>query len=395
MAGKKKKIRTSFRKNRNVRTRQSDLTRDYQAGDESHLDADLTERISGKGALSRKRTVVAEEVEDDAGTMILPEIDESACACGRVLSVRGLISDVATDAGDVYRCATRRLLKTLATDQRHVVAAGDRVWFRPEGDDEGIIERVEPRRGVLSRTSRGRQHILVTNVDQLLIVASAAEPYLKPHLIDRYLVTAEKNRLRPIICINKVDLCETADLQPLIGVYAQLGYRVILSSTVTGQGIELIRDALREHETVISGQSGVGKSSLVNTVDPQLDLRVQRVSSETQKGKHTTTTARLIPLTEGGWVVDTPGIRQFQLWDVIPEEIAGFFRDLRPFVSRCRFADCTHTHETDCAVLDAVADGWIDERRYESYLQMFQGDDAGRPVREVEFDAEFDADLEP
>jgi ribosome biogenesis GTPase len=274
----------------------------------------------------------------------------------------------------MFQCATRRLLKTLATDLRHVVAAGDVVWFRPEGRDEGIIERVEPRRGIVSRTSRGRQHVLVANVDQLIIVTSAAEPRLKPNLIDRLLVTAEKGGIRPIICINKIDLIEPADLMPLVGVYAQLGYDVVLVSARQNIGIDRLRDWLSGAESVVSGQSGVGKSSLLNAVEPDLDLRVQSVSAETQKGRHTTTTAELIPLSFGGYVVDTPGIRQFQLWDVIPEEVAGFFRELRPYVSRCRFPDCTHTHEDDCAVKDAVADGWIDARRYESYVQIRAGD---------------------
>jgi ribosome biogenesis GTPase len=286
-----------------------------------------------------------------------------------------LHSIVRDDDGREFSCATRRLLKTLATDQRHIVAAGDIVWFRPEGTDEGIIERVEPRHGIVSRTSRGRQHVLVANVDQLIIVTSAAEPRIKPNLIDRLLVTAEKVEIRPVICINKIDLIEPADLMPLVGVYAQLGYDVLLVSAATGQGIDQLRARLTGEESVVSGQSGVGKSSLLNAVEPGLDLRVQSVSGETQKGRHTTTTAELIPLSFGGYVVDTPGIRQFQLWDVIPEEVAGFFRDLRPYVSRCRFPDCTHTHEDDCAVKDAVADGWIDARRYESYVQIRSGDD--------------------
>ena len=229
---------------------------------------------------------------------------------------------------------------------------------------------------MVSRTSRGRQHVLVANVDQLVIVTSAAEPRLKPNLIDRLLVTAEKGGIRPIICINKIDLVEPADLMPLVGVYAQLGYDVLLVSATTGIGIERLRERLAGAESVVTGQSGVGKSSLLNAVEPGLDLRVQTVSEETQKGRHTTTTAELIPLSFGGYVVDTPGIRQFQLWDVIPEEVAGFFRELRPYVSRCRFPDCTHTHEDNCAVKDAVADGWIDARRYESYVQIRSGDDA-------------------
>ena len=281
-----------------------------------------------------------------------------------------------TKRGELFRCATRRLLKTLSTDQRHVVAAGDHVWFRPEGEGEGIIERVEPRRGLLSRTSRGRQHVLVANVDQIVIVTSAAEPRIKPNLIDRFLLTAEKTEIRPVVCINKVDLVEPADLMPLVGVYSQLGYQVLCVSAETGQNVDQLRQLLTGRDSVLSGQSGVGKSSLLNAIEPGLGLRVNTVSAESQKGRHTTTTAELYPLACGGHVIDTPGIRQFQLWDVIPEEVAGFFRELRPYVSQCRFPDCTHTHEDFCAVKDAVADGRIDTRRYESYTQIAAGDEA-------------------
>ncbi|REJ65302.1 MAG: ribosome small subunit-dependent GTPase A [Planctomycetota bacterium] len=371
---KKKKIRAEFRKNREVRTRERGLEQQFEEHGFAEDDSSREERISGKGELSRKRTVVGETVEsEEGGVELLPEVDLSVCLPGRVMSVRGLISDVMADDGKLYACATRRLLKTLSTDQRHVVAAGDRVLFRPE-HDEGIIERVEPRRGVLSRTSRGRQHIIVTNVDQILIVASAAEPDLKPHLIDRYLLTAEKAGIEPVICINKVDLVDLATLQPVIGVFAQLGYFVLPVSAQTGFNIDRLRARLLNRETVLTGQSGVGKSSLLNAVDPEFDLRTSQVSRQTDKGRHTTTTATLLPLPMGGYVVDTPGIRQFQLWDVIPEEVAGFFRDLRPLVSHCRFPDCTHTHESDCAVRDAVGDGRIDLRRYESYCQLFAGD---------------------
>ncbi|HEX3601730.1 MAG TPA: ribosome small subunit-dependent GTPase A [Lacipirellulaceae bacterium] len=375
MSAKKRKVRADFRKNRVVRAR--DKHRVERGGNEDSADGDAPhgERMSGKGHISRKRTVAgAEIVEDEAGTHVYLDVDRTVCRLGRVLRVQGLISIVRDDAGKLFQCATRRLLKTLATDQRHVVAAGDIVWFRPEGTEEGIIERVEPRHGVVSRTSRGRQHVLVANVDQLVIVTSAAEPRIKPNLIDRLLVTAEKAGVRPIICINKIDLIEPADLMPLVGVYAQLGYDVLFVSAATGIGIDRLRARLADRESVVSGQSGVGKSSLLNAAELGLHLRVQSVSEETQKGRHTTTTAELIPLSFGGYVVDTPGIRQFQLWDVIPEEVAGYFRELRPYVSRCRFPDCTHTHEDFCAVKDAVADSWIDARRYESYVQIRSGD---------------------
>jgi len=369
---RKQKIRTDFRKNRAGRQRQSNWTRKFQSDEEKLDDAIGGERISGKGELTRKRTVMADA--DVSGAAVRLEIDESKCLAGRVLKVQGLHSTVRTDDGAVYRCATRRLLKTLATDERHVVAAGDRVLIRRAdgADDEAIIERVEPRHGVLSRGSRGRQHVLVTNVDQLLIVGSAAEPGLKPHLIDRMLVTAEKIGVRPITCINKVDLVDRAKLQPVVGVFAQMGYRVLLLSAATGFGIERLRQVLAGRQSVVSGQSGVGKSSLLNAVQPGLELQVRTVSDQTQKGRHTTTTAELIPLDQGGYVVDTPGIRQFELWDVIPEEVAGYFRDLRPYVHLCRFPDCSHRHEDDCAVKDAVADGRLDVRRYESYCQMYE-----------------------
>ena len=374
MSHKKKKIRTSFRKNREVRTRENDLTKQFGDADaEDHL---KHERISGKGALSRKRTIAGGEViEDEAGTYVLPDVDTTLCRQGRVLRVQGLVSIVRDQAGELFSCATRRLLKTMSTEQRHVVAAGDHVWFRPEGTGEGIIERVEPRHGLLSRTSRGRQHVLVANVDQMIIVTSAAEPRIKPNLIDRYLLTAEKTNIRPVVCINKVDLIETADLMPLVGVYSQLGYQVLMVSATTGQNVDQLRALLTNRDSVLTGQSGVGKSSLLNAIEPGLGLRVQTVSAESQKGRHTTTTAELFPLECGGHVIDTPGIRQFQLWDVIPEEVAGFFRELRPYVSQCRFPDCTHTHEDFCAVKDAVADNRLDLRRYESYTQIQAGDE--------------------
>ena len=379
MAKKKhRKIRAQFRKNRGVRTRPTDWTRQFERHGFEDEDPLQGERISGKGELTRQRTVTGTEVDgEEPGLGIHLEVDEGACRRGRVLSVHGLTSVVEDEEGSVYQCATRRLLKTISTDQRHVVAAGDRVLFRSveqTDDNEGIIERVEPRHGSLCRTSRGRRQIIVTNVDQVLIISSAAEPRLKPNLIDRLLVSAEKAHIHPVICINKIDLIDPAGLQPLVGVYSQMGYQVLLVSAETGFGVNRFKRLLAGRESVLTGQSGVGKSSLLNTVDEELQLRVDHVSTDTQKGRHTTTTAQLLPLSFGGYVVDTPGIRQFQLWDVIPEEVAGFYRDLRPYVSLCRFPDCTHTHEADCAVKDAVADGRLDDRRYESYCHLAMGE---------------------
>jgi ribosome biogenesis GTPase len=375
---KKKKIRADFRKNRSERTRQSDWTRKYQQDAFAQEDPVTEERISGKGDLTRRRTITGAEPDDpDSGLEVQLHVDEAACLRGRVLSVHGLVCFVQEEqSGQTYRCVTRRILKTLATDLRHVVAAGDHVRFQlvPNLDQkEGVIERVEPRHGIISRAVQGKQQVIVANVDQVLVVSSASEPPLKPNLIDRLLVTAEKARLRPVICINKIDLTDPASMEPLVGVYSQMGYTTLLLSAATGFGTDRLRRLLTGRASVVVGQSGVGKSSLLNAVEKSLSLSVGPVCEETRKGRHTTTAARLLPLSFGGYVVDTPGVRQFQLWDVIPEEVAGFFRDFRPYVSLCRFPDCTHTHEAGCAIKDSVADGRLDDRRYESYCRLFSG----------------------
>jgi ribosome biogenesis GTPase len=371
---KKKKIRVELRKNRSKPPRQRDWTRGFQKGDVADDASVAGERVRAKGDLSRKRTIVTEETAGPAADM--PAVDVSQCFPGRVLRVHGLQSVVQLEDGRQLRCTVRRLLRTLATDERNIVATGDRVWIMPAANDEGSIERVEPRHGLLTRASRGREHVLVANVDQVVIVMSLVEPDLKPHLIDRYLASAEQGGIAPVICLNKADLVEPAPYQPLVGLYSQLGIPTFLTSALTGLGIDRLREALCGRETVFSGQSGVGKSSLLNAVQPDLALQVREVSEANQKGRHTTTTAELIRLDFGGWVVDTPGIRQFQLWDIIPGEVEGFFPEFRPFVPLCAFPDCTHTHEERCAVKRAVERRQISASRYTSYLGLFSGTSA-------------------
>jgi ribosome biogenesis GTPase len=369
---KKKKIRVELRKNRSKPPRKRHWTRSFQ---QDTLPEDVNpgqERVRAKGELSRKRTIIAEEPEA-AQPAELRAVDVSACLPGRVVRVHK-VSVVETEDGRRYRCAVRRLLKTLATDERNIVATGDRVWIRPEAGDEGVIERVEPRHGLLTRASKGREQVLVSNVDQVVFVMSLVEPALKPHLIDRYLASAEQGGIAPVLCLNKADLVDPADYQPLVGFYSQLGVPTYLTSAVTGTGIERLRGRLRGRQSVFSGQSGVGKSSLLNAIQPELGLRVREVSEVNQKGKHTTTTAELIKLDFGGWVVDTPGIRQFELWDIIPEEVEGFFPEFRPFVPLCAYPDCTHTHEDRCAIKGAVMRRLLSERRYTSYLGLFAGE---------------------
>ena len=371
----KKTVRAEFRKRHDGRIRKNDFTREFFEQDQALDESKLQERVSGKGSLTRKRTISGSNNEvDESGFQVELDVDEALCRAGRVIRVHGLTSIVETEPGHEYECTVRGILKSLATDLQHVVVSGDFVTIQMAGrssnEKQAVIVRVEPRRNQISRTSRKRQQIIASNVDLAFIVASAAEPMLKPNLVDRFLVSADKSGIQPVIILNKVDLVEMADLPPVVGVWTQMGYPVVMTSTVSGVGIEQFKHWVEGRDSVVTGQSGVGKSSLLNAIEPGLQLRVGNVSRENQKGRHTTTSAVLIPLECGGHLIDTPGIRQFQLWDVIPEEVGGFFRDIRPFINECRFPDCTHTHEDDCAVKWAVADGKLDVRRYESYCQM-------------------------
>jgi ribosome biogenesis GTPase len=374
---KKKKVRVELRKNRSKPPRPKNWTRVFQEQDFEESTLPSQERVRAKGDLSRRRTIIQEEGQTtpDSGQepAAMPAVGVE-CLPGRVLRVHGLTSVVQADDGRQYRCAVRRLLRTLVTEERNIVTTGDRVWFRPALNDEGLIERVEPRHGLLTRASRGREHVIVANVDQVVIVISLVEPDLKPHLIDRYLVSAEQGNIAPLICLNKADRVDPVLYQPLIGFYSQLGITTLLTSARTGEGIDRLREWLTGRQTVFAGQSGVGKSSLLNAIQPGLGLRVREISEATQKGRHTTTTAQLLQLDFGGWVVDTPGIRQFQLWNTLPEELEGFFPEFRPYVPLCAYPDCTHTHEDRCAIKKAVQRRQLSARRYTSYLGLFAGE---------------------
>lgn len=268
--GDSEKFRVEFKRNRIARTRVSNWTRKYQedasrqhlnkVGFEDVSDVELGERMSTRGEVVRKRTVVGsfvgrENLSGERGDFsVLPNVNPDICLKGRVLSVHGLISYVEDERGRVFACGIRRVLKTLATNQRQVVVAGDRVYFRdaklPDGRLEGIIERIEPRYGALSRTSWSRKHVVVANVEQALIVASAMEPRIKPNLIDRLIVTCERSGIKPVVCINKIDLVDSATLVPLVGVYSRMGYQTVLFSAKTGFNLERLRRVLVGKESV-------------------------------------------------------------------------------------------------------------------------------------------------
>lgn len=374
----KNKVRVDFRKNRTTTARHNDITRAVQSEVVDVDNLDRGQRVSGKGEQTRKRTVVGVHMEGDE---LVIEVDESKCRRGRVISAIGSTQCTVQsnagqpDAGNRYECTVRRVVRTVAREARSAVVAGDHVLFQPIDGERGVIERVEPRQGVLARGHQYKQHILVANISQVAIIASASDPALKPALIDRFLVSAAKGEVSALIVINKCDLVDLPDLQPLIGMYARMGYPVIATSVATGLGIAQLRRRMRDNQTVFTGQSGVGKSSLLNALQPGLGLRIGEVSQVNQKGRHTTRYSELLELQTGGWVVDTPGIRQLELWDVQPVEVEGFFVEFRPFVPRCKFPDCLHVHEDGCAVRLALKHDMISPTRYESYLRMIAGDE--------------------
>lgn len=364
-SGEKKRV--AFRANRGARQRDRSWTRQFQEHGFEESDTESGESVVAKGALSRKRTVI-ERADDDPAN--------AERRSGRVIARRGQIADV-DDGERTWPCAVRRVLRTRMINERHPVTVGDEVEFTPfeeaGREREGVIEAVRPRHGCLTRSYQGRVHTIASNVDVALIVSSLAQPSPKPHLIDRYLVAAHAGEITPVVCFNKCDLdADGRVAAPLKSMYESLGYDVVACSAGSGAGIDALRELIRDRVSVFVGQSGVGKSSLINAVAPDLQRETGEVSRTTEKGRHVTTAARLLPLPFGGFVVDTPGVRSFALGRISPEELELHFVEIAPLVADCKFPDCTHIHETGCAVLAAVDAGRIDERRYLSYRKMFE-----------------------
>jgi ribosome biogenesis GTPase len=254
------------------------------------------------------------------------------------------------------------------------IAVGDEVRFATSGDGTGMITEVLPRRTAFARRATGRkplEHVMVANVDQIVAVFAVALPAPKWNMLDRYLADAEATGVPAVVCMTKLDLDTKGDLASDIEIYRKIGYPVILTSAVTGLGIEELKGALSTKASVLLGKSGVGKTTLLNAIEPGLGLRVAEVSKSTEKGRHTTSHFEMFELGCGGNVVDTPGTREFGLWDVGEQGLAWLFREMQPHLGKCKFgADCSHVHEPGCAVRDAVESGDISELRYRSYVRM-------------------------
>lgn len=296
---------------------------------------------------------------------------------GRVLRVHGGVYEVETEDGRVLEAALRgRLKQEQRTGER--VVAGDEVVVRHHDDGSVTIEAVEARRSELVRRApgrgrRARPRIIVANVDQVVVVFAAAEPDPRLRMLDRFLVLAEANHLVAVVLVNKLDLADEADVAALFERYERAGYPVLLTSVATGRGLDALAGRLRGGVSVLTGPSGVGKSSLLNALEPGLELPTAEISDAIGKGRHTTVTARLIRLPHGGYVADTPGLRELGLWGVSSDELRTCFPEFRQPATRCRFGNaCTHSHEPDCAVREAVDHGIIDAERYASYHAMLE-----------------------
>ena len=289
-----------------------------------------------------------------------------------MLSIEGPRCQVEVD-GCFYRCSLRRKLFLQADGHASPVVVGDEVIFEETAPGEGVIEGILERRTKLSRVApwaHEKEHIVAVNVDQLVIMVAIKDPPLKEGIIDRYIIVAEKGGLKPIICINKIDLAGPGKVSSLQETYGGLGYPILFTSAIQGTGIDQLKEVLVGLKTVFSGPSGVGKSSLINAIQPGLGLKIREVRQAARKGKHTTSSVTFLRLDMGGYVVDTPGVRELGLWNIKKQEVAGYFPDIWGVGKSCKYSGCTHSHEPFCAVKEAVQRGVFNERRYNSYLRI-------------------------
>ena len=288
--------------------------------------------------------------------------------------------EVHTDEGNV-RCRIRGRLRLRGVRSTNPVVVGDAVRCEAAADGSCVIAEVLPRRNYVIRRASNlskESHIIASNLDQALLLVTLAEPQTAPEFVDRFLVTCEAYKVPATILLSKSDLQQREALARFRAVYEGAGYRVLEVSAREGTGLEAVGALLAGRTTLVAGNSGVGKSTLVKAVDPALDIRTGEISGSHHKGRHTTTFSTMYPLAGGGWIIDTPGIKGFGLIDIDDAELWHYFPEMMRHAPGCRFYNCTHTHEPGCAVAEAVERGEIARARYESYLKIRSEDEKYR-----------------
>ena len=303
---------------------------------------------------------------------------------GLVVKNTGSWYTVLTDDGQLIESKVKGNFRLKGIRSTNPVAVGDRVELVANAEGTAFITAIEDRRNYIIRRSQNlskQSHIIAANVDQAFLVVTVDFPQTSTTFIDRFLASAEAYRVPVVLVFNKTDLLD-ADLlryqQMMMALYENIGYHCVAISAETGEGVEALRPLLQQKITLLSGNSGVGKSTLINRLVPDANLRTAEISDAHNTGQHTTTFSEMISLPDGGWLIDTPGIKGFGTFDMEPEELTSYFPEIFRFSKDCRFSNCTHTHEPGCAVRKAVEEHYIAESRYNSYLSMLQDKDENR-----------------
>lgn len=353
------------------------MGRDFDHYDDHHFEKDNKEQKRNRKALEKKDRSKFKKTDFNPKTKEELSSFENFPK-GRVISVESdgaIIFEESTQTA--YSCAVKGSLKYEVTKEKNLLTIGDFVHFEKHGTNQGHVLQIIPRISTLYRADnfhRRKMQLIAANIDQVFITVSCVQPSLKTSLIDRYLIAAIRGGMKPIILITKIDLIEKDEesyqmILDVINIYRTLGYEIYPVSTVTKSGLDEIRKAMVGKASVFSGQSGVGKTSLINLITGN-QFRTQEIIEKTMKGSHTTTKSHLVPLECGGFCIDTPGIRSFGMWDLKKDEIQKYFPEIEQKRKDCKYGNCTHQNEPGCAVVRAVEKDKIALFRYESYLNL-------------------------
>ncbi|MBN1119624.1 MAG: ribosome small subunit-dependent GTPase A [Anaerolineae bacterium] len=369
---RRRKLQKASKTVRRQQNNRSPRQRDWleYTDDDAIDEIESFERIMPRDESDRRRAV-EQKIAVPTGEPIEPvdvSIDDSLT--GRVVEVSSGLYRVDL-GGEIVLCQRRGSLGSEESGYTNLIAVGDAVTLTLDGSDGGVIEQVHPRRSLIARQAGAFQQIVAANVDQLLIIASWRNPNLWPELVDRYLVVARRYEVEPVLVVNKIDLAGSMDeIEETVAGWREVGLRIVLTSAEDGSGIDDLSEAVTGKTSVLAGLSGVGKSSLLRAINPAFDLRTGEVNTEKGQGRHTTTQSLMLALDDDTYVIDTPGIREFGLAGIGQKDLARFYPEFDAAAAACRFADCAHVHEPDCAVRAAVEAGTINDLRYQTYLKI-------------------------